>query len=90
MALISAAPSRAPEASPVERDAKQALLHELEALLFDLVDAHEGSISAEHGIGRVKQRPFLAGLERELLDGLKKLFDPDELMAAGRILPRRG
>ncbi|WP_136068690.1 FAD-binding oxidoreductase [Modicisalibacter radicis] len=76
----------------LEHGAKQALLHELEAILFDLVDAHEGSISAEHGIGRVKQRPFLAGLddlERELLDGLKKLFDPDDLMAAGRILPRR-
>ncbi len=72
-------------------DAKKALLHELEAILFDLVDAHKGSISAEHGIGRVKQIPFLAGLgdlERELLDGLKKLFDPDDLMAAGRILPR--
>ncbi|MBZ9559730.1 MULTISPECIES: FAD-binding oxidoreductase [unclassified Modicisalibacter] len=78
---------------PAELDlaAKKALLHELESALFALVDAYHGSISAEHGIGRVKQTPFLAGLdalERELLGGLKTLFDPDELMTAGRILPR--
>ena len=28
-------------------------------------------------------------LDRELITGLKTLFDPDDLMAAGRILPRR-
>ena len=72
-------------------EAKKALLHELETLLFDLVDAHHGSISAEHGIGRVKQAPFLEDLgelEYSLLSGLKRLFDPHGLMAAGRILPR--
>ena len=72
--------------------AKQALLHELEGELFAIVERYQGSISAEHGIGRVKQAPFLDGLsdlERELITGLKTLFDPDDLMAAGRILPRR-
>ncbi|MBZ9568978.1 FAD-binding oxidoreductase [Modicisalibacter tunisiensis] len=71
---------------------KKALLHELETELFALVDDHHGSISAEHGIGRVKQAPYLAGLapvERELLEGIKRLFDPEELMSPGRILPRR-
>lgn len=71
--------------------AKKTLLHDLEAALFSLVDDYHGSISAEHGIGRVKQTSFLNGLdatERELFEGIKALFDPDELMAAGRILPR--
>ncbi|MCD6009106.1 MAG: FAD-binding oxidoreductase [Pseudomonadota bacterium] len=72
-------------------EAKKALLHELEEVLFELVDTHHGSISAEHGIGRVKQAPYLAGLslvEHELLEGIKRLIDPGEIMNAGRILPR--
>ncbi|MDW5378093.1 FAD-binding oxidoreductase [Halomonas sp. HP20-15] len=76
----------------LELAAKKALLHELESTLFALVDEYHGSISAEHGIGRIKQTPYLAGLapvERELLEGIKRLVDPDELMNAGRILPRR-
>ncbi|MCI0511173.1 FAD/FMN-containing dehydrogenase [Chromohalobacter marismortui] len=75
----------------LDLEAKKALLHELEDALFDIVDAHHGSISAEHGIGRVKQAAFLADLsdtEYTLLKGLKQLFDPQGLMAAGRILPR--
>lgn len=78
---------------PPELDiaAKRALLHALETELFAIVERHRGSISAEHGIGRAKQAAFLEGLselERELIGGLKRLFDPDDLMAAGRILPR--
>lgn len=71
--------------------AKRALLHALETELFAIVERYRGSISAEHGIGRTKQAAFLDGLselERELIGDLKQLFDPDDLMAAGRILPR--
>ncbi|PAU79507.1 FAD-binding oxidoreductase [Halomonas salipaludis] len=70
---------------------KHAHLHELEALLFEVVDEVDGSISAEHGIGRTKQAAYLARLsplERELADGIKTLFDPAHAMNPGRILPR--
>ncbi|MCG7600018.1 FAD-binding oxidoreductase [Halomonas sp. McH1-25] len=69
---------------------KTALLHDIETLLFAVVDRFDGSISAEHGIGRVKQAAYLeriSDMERELLSGLKRLFDPDQLMGMGRILP---
>ncbi|GHE22905.1 FAD-binding oxidoreductase [Halomonas urumqiensis] len=69
---------------------KKAHLHELEERLFEVLDRFKGSISAEHGIGRTKQAPYLARLsplERELVAGIKTLFDPKGLMNAGRILP---
>ncbi|GAB2781630.1 FAD-binding oxidoreductase [Halomonas shantousis] len=72
---------------------KKALLHEIEIALFEVVDRFDGSISAEHGIGRVKQEAYLqrvSEVELELLTGLKQLFDPDQLMAMGRILPAPG
>ena len=67
-------------------------LHELEALLFIVLDEFNGSISAEHGIGRTKQSAYLARLspaERELVEGIKTLFDPAGIMNAGRLLPPR-
>lgn len=67
-------------------------LHELEALLFEVLDEYNGSISAEHGIGRSKQSAYLARLspaERELVEGIKTLFDPAGIMNAGRLLPPR-
>ncbi|QPL48212.1 FAD-binding oxidoreductase [Halomonas sp. A40-4] len=69
---------------------KKAHLHDLEERLFDVLDDFHGSISAEHGIGRTKQAPYLARLsplERELVQGVKTLFDPKGLMNPGRILP---
>ena len=75
----------------LELTTKRVLLHALETELFAIVEDYQGSISAEHGIGRTKQTAFLDGLselERELISDLKQLFDPDDLMAAGRILPR--
>ncbi|WP_235040462.1 FAD-binding oxidoreductase [Vreelandella profundi] len=69
---------------------KKAHLHDLEERLFEVLDDFQGSISAEHGIGRTKQAPYLARLsplERELISGVKALFDPKGLMNSGRILP---
>nr|WP_283101674.1 FAD-binding oxidoreductase [Halomonas populi] len=70
--------------------AKRQHLHELEELIFDVLDEFGGSISAEHGIGRTKQTAYLSRLspvERELAEGLKAMFDPNGLMNSGRILP---
>ncbi|WP_110650679.1 FAD-binding oxidoreductase [Salinicola peritrichatus] len=78
-----------PPSSLPESD-RSALLHDLESRLFDVVDEFDGSISAEHGIGRLKQEAFLENLsapEYDLMRGLKHLLDPRALLSAGRILP---
>ena len=66
------------------------LFHRLEEALFEVVDRFDGSISAEHGIGRTKQAAYLArstDTEQQLFAGIKHVFDPQGLMSAGRILP---
>jgi FAD/FMN-containing dehydrogenase len=71
---------------------KKAHLHALEERLFAVLDGFDGSISAEHGIGRTKQAAYLSRLsplELELATGIKTLFDPEDLMNPGRILPAR-
>ena len=59
-------------------------------MIFDVVDRLHGSISAEHGIGRVKQNAFLSRTDNVALDlafTLKCALDPHFLLSPGRILP---
>jgi len=66
------------------------LFEEAEETIFDVVDRLHGSISAEHGIGRVKQKAFLSRTEDVALDlafALKRALDPRFLLSPGRILP---
>ncbi len=59
-----------PAETPAE--ALPALFEQLEGAIFTVVDGFDGSISAEHGIGRSKQAAYLARLtatERRLLAG---------------------
>jgi FAD/FMN-containing dehydrogenase len=68
---------------------KTALLHRCESIIFEIVGRLGGSISAEHGIGRVKRDAFLSrstALEIGLLRGIKNVFDPPGLMNPGRML----
>ncbi len=57
--------------------------------MFELVRAHEGSISAEHGIGLLK-KPYLSysrtPAELALLRGLKATLDPAGILNPGKIL----
>lgn len=65
------------------------LFHATEEVIFDVIDKHGGSISAEHGIGRVKQAAFLKRadpLTLELSRRIKDAFDPRHLLSEGRIL----
>lgn len=71
------------------REAMPRLFHEAEELIFAAVDKHGGSISAEHGIGRVKQAPFLERIDAVSLDlarQLKDTLDPQHILSDGRIL----
>lgn len=66
------------------------LFHETEVVIFDVVDRYDGSLSAEHGIGRVKQEAFLERVDPVSLDlafRVKRALDPAAIMNIGRLLP---
>ncbi|MCS6931822.1 MAG: FAD-binding oxidoreductase [Acetobacteraceae bacterium] len=68
------------------KDIKRAI----EEAVYAAVARFGGSVSAEHGIGRLK-RPFLplsrSGPELALLSTLKQALDPKGILNPGRVLP---
>ena len=51
-----------------------------------VLDRYAGSISAEHGIGRLKREDFEKRIDparRKLLEGIKQVIDPDNIMNPG-------
>ncbi|WFS01443.1 FAD-binding oxidoreductase [Rhizobium tumorigenes] len=62
---------------------------EMNRIVHGLVMKHEGSISAEHGIGQLK-RDELASIrpeiEMELMRRIKKSFDPAGIMNPGKVV----
>jgi FAD/FMN-containing dehydrogenase len=62
--------------------------HEADRLIFEVVKAHRGSISAEHGIGLLK-KDFLeysrSPGELAMLRAIKRALDPDNLFNPGKI-----
>lgn len=67
----------------------------VEHLLFDMIDRFEGSISAEHGIGRVKRQAYMDRTDAVSLDLVRRLrgaLDPSGIMSEGRIFttPKEG
>ncbi len=63
--------------------------HEVDAHLFELVRAHSGSVSAEHGIGLLK-REWLghsrSPAEIALMRHFKKVLDPEGLLNPGKVI----
>lgn len=61
----------------------------VDVMVFDVVKKNKGSISAEHGVGMTK-RSFLdytrSAAEIELMKGIKKVFDPDNIMNPGKVI----
>jgi FAD/FMN-containing dehydrogenase len=58
-------------------------------IVYGVVDALGGSISAEHGLGQLKReaiRGHKAPLELELMRALKRALDPQGLMNPGKVL----
>ncbi|HET6720498.1 MAG TPA: FAD-linked oxidase C-terminal domain-containing protein, partial [Rhodocyclaceae bacterium] len=58
-------------------------------LVYDLVSARGGSISAEHGIGQLKARALLnykSAAERRLMQAIKQTLDPKGIMNPGKLL----
>lgn len=60
----------------------------VEAIVYECVAAKGGAISAEHGIGVVKQ-PFLShsrsAREQEIMRAIKAILDPDGILNRGRV-----
>ncbi|MFL5258253.1 MAG: FAD-binding oxidoreductase, partial [Hyphomicrobiales bacterium] len=72
---------------------KQAFLDrwdEVNAVVNEVVLRHGGSISAEHGIGRLK-RPWMkrikSPVEIEMMRALKRTFDPLNILNPGKVVP---
>jgi FAD/FMN-containing dehydrogenase len=76
-----------PEDLDVEAFEKQC--HEISNQTYALTQALAGSISAEHGIGVLKQ-PWLDKVRSEaeisLMQGIKQTFDPSGIMNPGKLL----
>lgn len=72
-----------------DKEAYLAKWDEMNAIVHGIVHEFGGSISAEHGIGRLK-RPLLkdvkSGIELDLMRRIKNDLDPKNLLNPGRIL----
>ncbi|MGE0008859.1 MAG: FAD-binding oxidoreductase [Parvibaculaceae bacterium] len=72
---------------------KKAFIDQWQAMnevVFDVVLRHGGSISAEHGIGRLKRdlmTRIKSPVELEMMRGVKRLLDPKGILNPGKVLP---
>lgn len=72
-----------------EREAFLARWDEVQRLVNDIAHAHGGSISAEHGVGRMKRAEitrYKDPVEMALMRTLKAALDPRGLMNPGKLL----
>lgn len=63
----------------------------LNAVVHDVVVAHGGSISAEHGVGQYRVDELLrcrAAGEIKLANRIKRALDPDNRLNPGKVVPR--
>ena len=62
---------------------------EVNRIVYSVVDKLHGSISAEHGLGQLKRetiKDYKEPLELELMQRVKRAFDPDGLMNPGKVI----
>jgi FAD/FMN-containing dehydrogenase len=74
----------------MDKAAYLAKWHDMNEVVFAVVQRYEGSISAEHGIGRLKRDDMLkikSPVELDMMRGLKRLFDPKNIMNPGKTIP---
>jgi FAD/FMN-containing dehydrogenase len=72
-----------------DREAYLARWEEVNDAVHDLVHKFGGSISAEHGLGRMKleeNERFKSEVELDLQRGLKRLFDPKGILNPGKVI----
>jgi len=62
---------------------------EVNRVVYEVVDALGGSISAEHGLGQLKREEithYKDAIELEMMRAIKKAIDPEGLMNPGKVL----
>jgi len=62
---------------------------EVNHIVYDVVNALGGSISAEHGLGALKVeeiKRYKDPLELDLMRAIKRTLDPDGIMNPGKVL----
>ncbi|WP_120009895.1 FAD-binding oxidoreductase [Teichococcus vastitatis] len=70
----------------------QSYLPEVNLIVHDIVARLGGSITAEHGIGRLRINEvprYKSAVEMEMMRRLKQCFDPQDLMNPGKLLTDR-
>jgi FAD/FMN-containing dehydrogenase len=64
--------------------------HDMNRVVHDIVMMHDGSFSAEHGIGVLKRddmQRYKSAVELEVMRSLKQMLDPKGILSPGRVLP---
>ena len=62
---------------------------EINAIVYEIVLAHKGSISAEHGIGQLKRDLLPKVKDRVAMDvmrAIKQALDPKGILNPGKVL----
>lgn len=63
--------------------------HDVNHIVYEIVQALEGSIAAEHGVGQMKREEitrYRSELEIELMRSIKQVLDPHGLMNPGKVV----
>lgn len=72
-----------------DKDRFLARWEELSRIVHDIVAAHGGSISAEHGLGQMKREEILrykSETEIQMMKGIKRTLDPLGIMNPGKVI----
>ena len=73
-----------------DTDAFLARWDEVNKVVHDIATGMGGSVSAEHGIGQLKRHlmpDIKSGVELDIMHGIKRQLDPNNILNPGKLLP---